>query len=244
MKLEETKMQVDYLKLSELYAGFLASLGGVSITVLTLVLTLYPKPVAGNLSRFWVGALFVATISCFTGAHLMAEAAAFMNKFIGDNNKLMLGARLSLLASINIYVAAILLIFTIVLLTAEHVKWISVLVFVLVLLITLIWMYYTASSRFVPKHPQAKKAALWAAITGLIVGIVMFIWAMSRLFEEYLLVVSFVIPIVATAFSFCYFVRILKSGKQDWNLNVWLYSFAIALPCVSLFGAGVGLVLR
>ncbi len=121
-------MQLDYLRLSELYASFLAALGGVSITVLTLVLTLYPKPVVGNLSRFWVAALFVATISCFTGAHLMAETVAFIS---GSNESSLVGARLSLLASVNIYVAAMLLIFAVVLLTAKHVKWISVLVFYL-----------------------------------------------------------------------------------------------------------------
>lgn len=238
MSAEERQIGIDYQKLSELYASFLAALGGVSITVLTLVLTLYPRPVAGNLSRFWVAALFVATVSCFTGAHLMAETVAFISK----SNKLT-GVRLSLLASINIYVAAMLLIFTVVLLTAEHVKWISLFVFLLVLFITLSWMRRTAISRFNPKDPQDKNAALLAIITGLIVGIVMF-WAASRLSEELFLIASFVLPLVSTGFSFCYFVFVLKSNKEDRKLNVWLYSFAIALPCVSLFGAGLGLVLR
>src|SRR5712692_10226635 len=171
-------MQVDYLKLSELYASFLAALGGVSITVLTLVLTLPKNPVAGILSRFSVAALSVATISCFTGAHLMAETAAVISK---SKDSLSVGARLFFLASINIYIAAMLLIFTVVLLTAEHVKWISVLVFPFVLLITFCWMYVTATSRFEPAEPQAnpaepqankealkarKKAARWAILIG------------------------------------------------------------------------------
>lgn len=240
MRSEETQIEIDYQKLSELYASFLAALGGVSITVLTLVLTLYPKPIAGNLSRFWVAALFVATISCFTGAHLMAETVAFISK----SDKRLTGVRLSLLASINIYVAVMLLIFTVVLLTAEHVKWISLLVFPLVLFITLSWMYRTAISRFDPVDPQAKTAALWAIIIGLLVGILMGIWAASRLSEEWFLFASFVLPVVSTAFSFCYFAWVFKSDEQDGNLNVWLYSFAIALPCISLFGAGMGLVLR
>jgi len=231
-------MQLDYLRLSELYASFLAALGGVSITVLTLVLTLYPKPAVGNSSRFWVAALFVATISCFTGAHLMAETVAF----ISGSKSSLVGARLSLLASVNIYVAAMLLIFAVVLLTANYVKWISILVFPFVLLITLCWMYVTATTRFepVPSHPRI--AARLAICFGVAVGIAMYKWAASRSCEDCFLFASFVLPVFSAAFSFFYFVWIFNS--QDRELNVWLYSFAIALPCISLFGTGMGLVLR
>jgi len=227
------------LKLSELYANFLAALGGVSITVLTLVLTLNPKPAEGTLSRFWVAALFLATISCFIGAHLMAEAAAFTSK----SKESRVGLRLSLLASINIYVAAMLIIFTIVLLTAEHIKLVSVLIFLFVLTVTLSWMCYTATSRFEPEDSEAKKATLWAIGIGVVLGILMF-WAASRLFEEYFLLASFLMPLISIAFSFFYFVWILKCGNEGQKLNVWFYSFAIALPCISLFGTGVGLVFR
>ena len=232
-------MQVDYLKLSELYASFLAALGGVSITVLTLVLGLSQIPVAGNFSRFWVAALSVATISCFTGAHLMAETAAFISR----SKESLVGARLFLLASINIYIAAMLLIFTVVLLTVKQVKWISVLVFPFVLLITLCWMYVSATSRFKPAPSHPRIAAGLAILIGVIVGIVMYKWARSGSCEEYLLLASFVLPVVATALSFCYFVWIFKSEK-DRKLDVWFYSLAIALSCLSLFGAGMGLVLR
>lgn len=231
-------MPTDYLELSQLYASFLAALGGVSITVLTLVLTLYRKPTAGDLSRFWVAALFVATISCFTGAHLMAETVAVK----GAKE---LGARLSLLASINIYVAAMLLIFAVVLLTAEYVKWISVLTFPFVLLITLFWMYVTATSRFEPAPPHAKTAIVVAIVIGGIISIGMWAWAasrLSRLYENLFLFVAFLLPVGSAAFSFFCFICILRS--QDRQLNVWLYSLAIALPCMSLFGAGMGLVLR
>jgi hypothetical protein len=248
METDETQMQVDYLKLSELYASFLSALGGVSITVLALVLTLYPKPAEGNLSRFWVAALFVATISCFIGAHLMAEATAFISKskkaeLKREPKESKLGARLSLLASINIYVAAMLLIFTVVLLTAEHVKWVSVSVFLLVLIVTLSWMYHSANSRFNPIDLQAKKAIPCAIGIGVVVGILMFL-AASRLFEEYFLLASFLVPLISIGSSFFYFVWILKFGDEERKLNVWFYSLAIALPCISLFGAGVGLVFR
>jgi hypothetical protein len=238
-QVRKSQMQLDYLKLSELYASFLAALGGVSITILTLVLTLYPKRVVGNLSRFWVAALFVATISCFTGAHLMAETVAF----ISGSNNLLIGTHLSLLASVNIYVAAMLLIYAVVLLTAEYVRWISALAFLFVFLITLSWMYVTATTRFDPPDDlHAKGAAGWAIAIGGIIAIVMCAWALSRLSENWFLFASFLLPVCSAAFSFFYFVRIFRS--QDRELSVWLYSFAIALPCMSLFGAGMGLVLR
>ena len=74
---------VDYLKLSEQYATFLVAVGGVSITVLALVLSWGSDPVEppaeiGSRS-FLVAALIVATIACFIGAHMMAETAAFIS---------------------------------------------------------------------------------------------------------------------------------------------------------------------
>jgi hypothetical protein len=148
-----------------------------------------------------------------------------------------------LLASINIYVAAMLLIFAVVLLTAEYIRWISALAFLFVLLITLFWMWVTATSRFDPPDVlQAERAAIWAITIGGIIGIVMFAWAMSRLAENLFLVISFLLPVCSAAFSFFYFVWILRS--EDRQLNVWRYSLAITLPCISLFGAGMGLVLR
>jgi hypothetical protein len=76
---------VDYQKLAEQYASFLVAIGGVSITVLALVLTLTPKSgespelTEPGPRTFLVIALIVATLSCFVGAQMMAETAAFTN---------------------------------------------------------------------------------------------------------------------------------------------------------------------
>ncbi len=73
-------MEVDYLKLSEQYASFLVAAGGVSITVLTLVLSFGSESANGkDLRTFLAAALVVAIISCFTGAHMMAETASFIS---------------------------------------------------------------------------------------------------------------------------------------------------------------------
>jgi hypothetical protein len=52
-------------------------LGGVSITVLTLVLALEREPSDPEDHSLLVASLVLATISCFVGTHLMAETAAF-----------------------------------------------------------------------------------------------------------------------------------------------------------------------
>jgi hypothetical protein len=141
-----------------------------------------------------------------------------------------------------------LLIFAVVLLTAQYARWISALAFLFVLLITLCWMYVTADSRFDPPILRAKRAAKWAIASGGIISIVMGAWALSRLYENWFLFAAFLLPVCSAAFSFFYFVGIFRSAgifrSQDRQLNVWCYCFAIALPCLSLFGAGMGLVLR
>lgn len=90
---------VDYAKLSEQYASFLVAVGGVSITVLTLVLGLTSPPAppteeherlflvaAEHAHLFLVAALTAATVSCFIGAHMMAETAAFFTR-LGVNEE-------------------------------------------------------------------------------------------------------------------------------------------------------------
>lgn len=85
---------VDYVKLSEQYASFLIAIGGVSITVLSIVSTL-GSPLTEEAQKklaeldpnkldpklFLSAALIVATVCCFIGAHMMAETAAFINHF-------------------------------------------------------------------------------------------------------------------------------------------------------------------
>ena len=68
-------MHADYAHLSGQYASFLSALGGISITVLTIVLAIKST----GRSKFFsvlVSALVVATMACFVGAHLMSQTAA------------------------------------------------------------------------------------------------------------------------------------------------------------------------
>jgi hypothetical protein len=152
--------KVDYAKLSGQYASFLVAVGGVSITVLTLVLGFRPSqdtsatntltPDGNDARMFLVAALIAATVSCFIGAHMMAETAAFLTrgeKLPPIQKPIPLGRRLFVLATINIFIAIALVLFSIVLLPtatgevklAAGLKAIS-LVFPAVVLGALVWM--------------------------------------------------------------------------------------------------------
>ncbi|HEY9401336.1 MAG TPA: hypothetical protein VIQ24_01490 [Pyrinomonadaceae bacterium] len=144
--------EVDYLKLAEMYSNFLVASGGVSITVLTLVLTLGSKSIAVDLRSFLIAALLVATTSCFIGAQMMAETAASFShldkkaakatacnplpgeqppKVIADDSisprgrapeGIALSEHLFLLASTNIFTTAVLLLFAMMLLPVASEK--------------------------------------------------------------------------------------------------------------------------
>lgn len=130
--------KVDYLKLAEQYASFLVAIGGGSITTLAIVLSFgLRRPVKSltdlqkNSRTYLIAALIVATISCFIGAHMMAESAAFISysrnetvackeketdefcigKPIAEYKKANWGERHFLLASTNIFVGAFLMLF-------------------------------------------------------------------------------------------------------------------------------------
>jgi hypothetical protein len=156
--------KVDFAKLSEQYASFLVAAGGVSITVLTLVLTLgaerarpetlslhqmileQAKPLA-YWRTFLAEALMVATACCFIGAHMMAETAAYFTYSKENSLDRPLGERLFLLASTNIFNAVVLLLFALLLLPpmaagvdADSVRRLSLFIFAAVAVAALIWM--------------------------------------------------------------------------------------------------------
>lgn len=168
--------EVDYAKLSEQYASFLVAAGGVSITVLTLVLTLGAEPAqTDNLSlhqmpleqaeqwplqysrTFLAAALLVATACCFIGAHMMAETAAYFTYSKEKEAERPLGERLFLLASTNIFIAVILILFALALLPAASarvdaysVRPISLLSLVLIPAAALFWMCLAVKRRTGP----------------------------------------------------------------------------------------------
>lgn len=101
---------IDNIELAKSYGGFMVALGGVSITVLTLVLTLKKEISNPRLFLFLTAALIVATIVCFVGAQGMAETSAIPATVARG------ARRLYMVASVNVFIAAALFTFSLMLL--------------------------------------------------------------------------------------------------------------------------------
>lgn len=99
-------MKPYYFTLAQQYASFLSALGGISITVLTLVLALPRPPVDRKAYSVLIISLILATFACLTGAHLMSETAAFAPPIPVKDGPTGLGPYLN--ATVNICIAPML----------------------------------------------------------------------------------------------------------------------------------------
>lgn len=154
---------MDYGKLAEQYGSFLVAIGGVSITVLTLVISIWHfRPASATPSQNDEGrsalikALMIAMFCSFVGAHLMAETAAF----IAGHDK-GFGAKQFLLGSVNIFNAVTVLMFAVMLLATEYkkenqklpgIRSVSAWVFRAVVICVLWWMVVSILWRMPPPH--------------------------------------------------------------------------------------------
>jgi hypothetical protein len=224
-------MAVNYLRLSEQYAGFLVALGGISITVLALLLS-FAQP-----SSLLVAALLVAPISCFAGAHMMAETAGFISHSKGKPS----GERLFLLASINIYVAVVLLVFALTLLPSASTKvdliairLIPGSVFGGVIIAVLCWMVLSAIYRM-----PAPQARWWPVIVAALLSVGWGIFLYSIKSKDYRLQISFVPILAFTVVSLVWFTWSFEHGGKVRNGDIWLFSLAITSTCASLGVASI-----
>lgn len=252
---------VDYVKLSEQYAGFLVAVGGISITVLTLVLSVGSKLTEGASGPFLVLALVVATVCCFVGAHMMAETAAFisyskerlknaMPRKIKSRRVKRLGEHLFVLASINIFIAVALVSFALMLLSlASHLKashsfkWISFLIFIIVVAGASYWVFLAAFHRtpvdgtFRDPGKSKTKVAVKLAI-GVFLFWTAFLWLVKLLVDatenDWLLAGTFIPIVLITGVTLVCFVRCLKDSQEAPNRNL---SFRL----VVFFGASISL---
>lgn len=239
--------EVDYAKLSGQYASFLVAVGGVSITVLTLVLSFpYQDTSAPGTLDAWhetvsmarmflVAALITATVSCFVGAHMMAETAAFFShgeKKPPTEKPIPLGQRLFVLATTNIFIAIALVLFSIVLLPtatgkaelASRLRWISLVGFVGVVLGALLWMALAAIARM-----DVGKGRWWVIIGASVVGLL--IGGRCYVSKELWLQRTFIFIVGITAASLVYFASIFYRGgpctRRYGKVQIGVFSSAI-----------------
>jgi len=237
--------QVDYAKLSGQYASFLVAVGGVSITVLALVLGLSSAQNTLNepgktAQVFLVAALIAATVSCFIGAHMMAETAAFFTRCEKKPSEeklpdeIPLGRRLFVLATSNIFIAITLVLFSIVLLPtatgkadlAASLKLISLVVFLGVVLGALCWMAFAAIDRM-DVGELGWPAIAFAFEAGLMAGTLCY---KSKVLWPKL---TFIFIVGITAASLLYFAIIFKFVKARklaaGFVEVFVFSSAVTI---------------
>jgi hypothetical protein len=261
---------VDYLKLSEQYAGFLVAIGGVSITVLALVLSFGSDtntPVRINSRSFLVVALVVATITCFIGAHMMAETAAYIQFY--KNLHQTTGERLFLLASTNIFTATILVLFALMLIPASSGRVhtpslapILIAVFLIIAAVILLWLILAVNYRL---RVAGSDGIIWKS---LVVGgvwllvLLCFPPKLLRSFKENSVLkwvknrcghcslwLTFTPSLLSTAGSLSCFAWIFSEGdpchfREITHCDIWLFSLAIAVSYASLIAGGIKIIKR
>lgn len=113
-------METNYFTLASQYSNFLSALGGISITVLALVLALDRQPINKKAYPVLIVSLVLATFACFTGVHLMSETAALPRLTKAGTERSGLGPYL--ISTVNICIAPMLTGFSLMLLPKVYFK--------------------------------------------------------------------------------------------------------------------------
>lgn len=253
---------MDYGKLAEQYGGFLVAIGGVSITVLTLVLSIWhlkrsPEEndtvsTASSNRPALITSLIIATFCCFVGAHLMAETSAFISSITqGTALKANVGARQFLLASINIFIGVTVVMFAVMLLATEYrkedesspgIRTMSMLVFCAVVGSVLWWMFFTIVARMPVSNEiwlSYVAVALVAFVGGLLVGLATLLKRSWTLTGTFFLIVGF------TFFSLIYFSLSLRQFSLGLHrLDFAFFVAAITSTCIALMSSAYRLVYK
>jgi hypothetical protein len=237
---------VDYQKLAEQYASFLVAIGGVSITVLALVLNLNAnqgesdESTEGDPRSFLVTALVVAALSCFVGAQMMAETAAFTYQSKKADP-------LFLLASTNIFVAIVLVFFALIFfpLTSRKVHLASIkpisILFFLIVAGALYWAILAGLYRMLV--PGRELAIGLAVVAGLAWAGIFSRLSMTKS-KRWFLWATFTPSALLTVGSLLWFTWIYSNGnaeklKTAGIQEVVFFGISIALSYASLLVAGI-----
>jgi hypothetical protein len=224
-----------------------------------------------------IASLIVATVVSFIGAHLMAETAACIRQPAtrAETSSLSpangspvqeietpswVGGRLFLLASINIYLGAILTSFSLMLLPAAYDKLnarditlITLTVFLVVLVSAYYWMdrYFVSRMRPLgleheqkPPKPSLKQKAVVIAVS--VAASVIIFLPLGEITRKYVQAAEFIILIALSASSGFYFNRVYhqkQPEERDWkHVSVFFYA-AITFSCITIFALGFRLII-
>jgi hypothetical protein len=261
---------IDYGKLSEQYAGFLVAIGGVSITVLTLVLSIWhlkfqsrgddlskcaSDPVEENNHPALIFSLIIATFCCFVGAHLMAETAAFVSGLEKGA-----GRKPFLFASLNIFIGVTVVIFAVMLLATEYKKenpntrgfrWMSMIVFMAVVFCVFFWVVVSVVWRMPAPERLFPLIFPFGGILILLGVVCSALWVKDKdkkdedkKLYKFLLLLTFIPIILFTVTSLIIFSFSLleTNGGEIQNLDIIFFVGAITFTCLSLIISGYVMV--
>lgn len=231
-------MNTEFTTLASTYAGFLAALGGVSITVLTLVLALKEPPGGSILYPSLVASLIVATVACFVGAHLMAETTSI-------SKDLHTGVpRLFMIASVNIYLSAALFLYALMLLPRVYdtniphgVKHIAFWTFAWIGMGSFVWM---ATSVLNVGHKDSKLILSLTLIGALLLLVIYLVVNRSgrQRADGFLQAPLWTcLVIVGALLLFYHLTRNLNSEPR--LIDLLVFSGGVAVPCSLILAAGI-----
>lgn len=168
------------------------------------------------------------------------------------------GGRLFLLASINIYLGAILTSFSLMLLPAAYDKLnarditlITFTVFLIVLVSAYFWMDRYFASRMNPlrpdQPPKPSRAQKAAVISVSLVASAVIVFLHGDITRKYVQAAEFIILIALSAGSGFYFNRVYHQNQQpeqrDWKQVSFFFYAAITFSCITIFALGLRLIL-
>jgi hypothetical protein len=167
---------------------------------------------------------------------MMAETAGFVRHAEGLRS----GERLFLLASINVYVATLLLVFALTRLPAQSDKeglgeilWVSRAVMLFIILGAIIWMWRSVVSRMPSTH--GKIPVISALIAGSVVFALLHCLVLkNRISPICLLHLSFLPILCFTGVSLGVFAGTFKDGDKVHSYDVWLFCLSVTYTCASL----------
>lgn len=118
----------NYVTLCQSYSAFLLGVGGVAITILTLVLTLSRDHSEKDVMPYLVAALLICAATCFVGTHLLNETASLGGTepmTVRRSGEMPAGSppgiiRFFWIAEVNIFIASLAFLFALALITLVY----------------------------------------------------------------------------------------------------------------------------
>lgn len=225
-----------------------------------------PTELQKDSSTFLIAALIVATVSCFIGAHMMSETSAsisYSKEILKEEREKVLqetggkkplsdvkekeseeprkkpwGTRLFFLASTNIFVAALLVLFALMLLpaasgaeNAARITPVCITVFLSVTAGILWWMWLAAEYRM---HMQCPRVSIGVP---LIISILWFSFLLCKFEKPW---TSFAPIVILTVFLLGYFAwTFADAGTSLETLDMGIFCLIVFVSCASLLASGI-----